>query len=127
MEKETKIIIKWSLYSILLTLTFVLIFLCLPWIAEKITGNLGIKNGTEAIFVMMLVFYWSFGIIVGLKFCADELEELEKGERNENKEIKKEEETEIKIANEFEKMAGYEKKAKGEILDSGLHNFEGKD
>lgn len=83
MEKETKIIIKWILYSLLLTLTFVLIFFCLPWIAKKIAGNLGIEDGTKAIFVMMLLFNWCFGMTVGFKFCCDELDKLESVEQTE--------------------------------------------
>ena len=96
MKKETKIIIKWSLYLILLTLTFVLIFFGLPWIAKKITGNLGISDGVEALFVMMLVFNWGLGITFGLKFCCDELEELESEEQTEiEKKISQKEEIEI--------------------------------
>ena len=86
MEKETKIIVKWSLYSILLTLAFVLIFFCLPQIAEKTTGHLGIGGSIEVLFVMMLIFYWCFGIIAGIKFCADELEKLEIEEKTSQKE-----------------------------------------
>lgn len=105
MEKETKIILKWILYSILLTLTCILIFFCLPWIAEKIVGNLGIEDGIKAIFVMFLLFNWTFGMTAGFKFCCDELDELESEEQiepacDEQTEIKKEispkEETEIK-------------------------------
>lgn len=96
MKKETKIIIKWNLYLILLTLTFVLIFFGLPWIAEKTTGSLGISDGVEALFVIMLVFYWCFGIITGLKFCADELEKLEIDEQTEiEKKTSQKEEIEI--------------------------------
>lgn len=63
----------------------------------KIGGNLGIEDGTEAIFVMMLLFNWCFGIIVGFKFCDDELEKLENEEQLEiKKEISPKEETEIK-------------------------------
>lgn len=83
MEKETKIIIKWILYSILLTLAFVLIFFCLPWIAEKIAGNLGIEDGIEAIFVMFLLFNWTFGMTAGFKSCCDELDKLESEEQTE--------------------------------------------
>lgn len=84
MEKDIKITLKWILYWILLTFTCVLIFFCLPWIAEKIGGNLGIKNGTEAIFVMMLLFNWCFGMTLGFKlFC----EELDKFESEKQKEI----------------------------------------
>ena len=83
MEKETKIIIKWILYSILLTLAFVLIFFCLPWIAEKIAGNLGIEDGIKAIFVMFLLFNWTFGMTAGFKFWCDELDKLESEEQTE--------------------------------------------
>lgn len=84
MKRETKIIAKWILYTILLTAAFVLIFFALPWIAQKITGNLGIKDGVEALFVVMLVFDWALGITFGLKFCCDELVELENTERTED-------------------------------------------
>lgn len=77
MEKETKIILKWLLYAILLTVTCVLIFFGLPWISQKIGGNLGLANATEAIFVMMLLFNWCFGMTAGFKFCCDELDKLE--------------------------------------------------
>lgn len=83
MKKETKIIAKWILYAILLTAAFVLIFFGLPWIAQKITGNLGIKDGVEALFVVMLSFDWALGITFGLKFCCDELDKLESEEQTE--------------------------------------------
>ena len=93
MEKETKIIAKWILYAILLTATFILIFFYLSWIVPKINGS----DGVEVLFVMMLVFYWCFGIIVGFKFCDDEPEKLENEEQLEiKKEISPKEETEIK-------------------------------
>lgn len=84
MEKETKIILKWILYAILLTATFILIFFCLPWISEKIAGNLGIAAGTEAIFVMMLLFNWCFGMTIGFKLFCEELDKLENTERTED-------------------------------------------
>ena len=63
---------------------------------KKITGNLGISDGVEALFVMMLVFNWGLGITFGLKFCCDELEELESEEQTEiEKKISQKEETEI--------------------------------
>lgn len=105
MEKETKIILKWLLYAILLTATFILIFFCLPWISQKIGGNLGIADGTEAIFVMMLLFNWCFGMTAGFKFCCDELDKLESEEQTEpacdeqtkiKEKISPKEETEIK-------------------------------
>lgn len=84
MEKETKIILKWFLYAILLTITCVLIFFCLPWISEKIAGNLGIAAGTEAIFVMMLLFNWCFGMTIGFKLFCEELDKLDNTERTED-------------------------------------------
>jgi len=49
----------------------------------KIGGNLGIEDGTEAIFVMMLLFNWCFGMTAGFKFCCDELDKLESKEQTE--------------------------------------------
>ena len=104
MEKDIKITLKWILYWILLTITCILIFFCLPWISEKIAGNLGIAAGTEAIFVMMLLFNWCFGMTIGFKLFCEELDKLESEEQiepacDEQTEIKKEtspkEETEI--------------------------------
>lgn len=76
-DKETKIIVKWILGLTILTFAFFLIILFMPLLTQKTNELLGKIGESEKLFVMMLVcIWWFFGMVFGVKYCCDELENL---------------------------------------------------
>ena len=88
MKRETKIIAKWILYAILLTLAFVLIFFYLSSITKNVSEHQKIINDIKKICEAVMLFYWCFGIMFGLKLCAGELEKLKSEKKKFKKKLK---------------------------------------
>ena len=82
--RDKKIILKWILGLTILTfLAFYLIFLGLPWLLREKSEDFGNISDAERFFAtMMISFWWFLGMILGAKFCTDELEELESTEKH---------------------------------------------
>lgn len=80
-DEKTKIIVKWIFGLTVLTFAFFLVILFMPSLTQKTNELLGKIGETEKLFVMMLVcIWWFFGMVSGVKFCCDELEELKSDE-----------------------------------------------
>ena len=80
-DKKTEIIVKWILCLTILTFAFFLIILFMPLLTQKTNELLGKIGESEKLFVMMLVCLWWFlGMVFGVKYCCDELKELESNE-----------------------------------------------
>lgn len=78
-DKKIKIIKEWIFgLTILTLLSFYLIFFGLPWLLRERKEDFGNISDAESFFAtMMISFWWFLGMILGVKFCTDELEELE--------------------------------------------------
>ena len=74
-----------------------MIFFGLPWLLRERKEDFGNISDAERFFTtMMISFFWFLGMILRVKFCCDELEELESEEQTEiEKKISQKEEIEI--------------------------------
>lgn len=95
-DKKRKIIVECIFgLTILTLLSFDLIFFGLPWLLRERKEDFGNISDAERFFTtMMISFFWFLGMILRVKFCTDELEELESAEKTEvQKETSPKEET----------------------------------
>ena len=84
-DKKEKIIMECIFgLTILTLLSFHLIFFGLPWLLRERKEDFGNISDAERFFAtMMISFFWFLGMILRVKFCCDELEELESTEKTE--------------------------------------------